>query len=211
MATDSSEVLDVCQEHRVRVVLTAITHPSGTDRVAEVAKRSEFSHCDVVLNVQGDEPFVSQAALQGAVAIVTSGRAPIGTAAAYADLTVLGRPDVVKVVCDDHGRALYFSRAAIPFLRDDADAAQLSLVVRQHVGVYAYTRLALTQWVGWAPHPLEQIERLEQLRPLAHGIAIGVADISATESGIDTEDDLLRANASWDMLHRDDAVAPLFT
>ena len=211
VATDSREVLEICHLHEVRAVLTATTHPSGTDRVAEVAGRPEFSHYDVMLNVQGDEPFVSRDAVQGAVTVVTSAGAQIGTAAVRADLGVLARPDIVKVVCDDHGRALYFSRAAIPYLRDEADAAQLALVVRQHIGVYAYTRLALSQWVGWAPHPLEQIERLEQLRPLAHGMTIGVADATATESGIDTEDDLLRANTTWDVLRREDAIAPLFT
>jgi len=93
---------------------------------------------------------------------------------------------------------LYFSRAAIPFLREDDDTAIRDTRIRQHIGVYAYTRDALQQWVRWPIHPLERIERLEQLRPLAHGLAIGVAETDeAPESGIDTEDDLLHANARW--------------
>jgi 3-deoxy-manno-octulosonate cytidylyltransferase (CMP-KDO synthetase) len=103
----------------------------------------------------------------------------------------------VKVVCTDEGRALYFSRAPIPYLRDPSDEALLAPLVRQHVGVYAYTRQALQQWVSCPPHPLELVERLEQLRPLAHGVAIGVAHVPAAEGGIDTEDDLHRANERW--------------
>lgn len=200
VATDSTEVLDVCRQFDVAAVLTSTSHPSGTDRVAEVAERPEFAHFNVMLNVQGDEPFVSADAVQGAVGIVTAGRAPIGTAAVHANSLILARPDVVKVICDDAGNALYFSRAPIPFLRESSDAEHLDSVVRQHVGVYAYTRAALAQWVGWTPHPLEQIERLEQLRPLAHGLTIGVADVADAPGGIDTEDDLLRANAQWDAL-----------
>ncbi len=181
--------------------MTSTDHPSGTDRVAEVAARPEFSSFDVFLNVQGDEPFVSREALAGAVEVVTSGLAQIGTAAVPVSPDTLQRPDVVKVVCADDRRALYFSRAAIPFLRDAADVAVLAPLVRQHVGIYAYARQALQQWVSWPPHPLELIERLEQLRPLAHGLSIGVATVAAAEGGIDTEDDLVRANAHWDVLH----------
>lgn len=201
VATDHAEVQEACARHGIPVVMTSAEHPSGTDRVAEVAARPEFSSFDVLLNVQGDEPFVSGEALAGAVDIVTSGLAPIGTAAVPVPADHLQRPDVVKVVCADDRRALYFSRAAIPFLRDTADAAVLAPLVRQHVGVYAYARHALQQWVSWPPHPLELIERLEQLRPLAHGLSIGVTTVAATEGGIDTEDDLVRANAHWDALH----------
>jgi 3-deoxy-manno-octulosonate cytidylyltransferase (CMP-KDO synthetase) len=94
---------------------------------------------------------------------------------------------------------MYFSRAPIPFLRDQADGAKLADRTLQHIGVYAYSREALTEWVSLPPHPLEEIERLEQLRPLAAGLPIGVAVTSeAPASGIDTEEDLERANARWD-------------
>ena len=182
------------------MVLTRDDHPSGTDRVAEVAARQEFAHFDVILNVQGDEPFVSREALAGAVAIVTGGLAPIGTAAVPIPASALSTPDVVKVVRGEDGHALYFSRAPIPYLRDAADAGAQQTLALQHVGVYAYTRDALQRWVGWAPHPLELVERLEQLRPLAYGLAIGVADVPAAEGGIDTEDDLERANLRWHTL-----------
>jgi 3-deoxy-manno-octulosonate cytidylyltransferase (CMP-KDO synthetase) len=146
---------------------------------------------------------VSREALAGAVRVVAAGRAPIGTAAVPVTLEALGQPDVVKVVCTDEGLALYFSRAPIPFLRDSSDIALLTPLVHQHVGVYAYSRPALQQWVQWAPHPLELVERLEQLRPLAHGLAIGVALVPSTDGGIDTEHDLQRANARWDQLYTD--------
>lgn len=197
VATDAIEIVDACAAHGIPAVMTAQSHPSGTDRVAEVVARAEFRHFDVILNVQGDEPFVSREALAGAVGVVTSGLAPIGTAALSAPAEILLRPDIVKVVRGDDGRALYFSRAPIPFLREATDSALRDPLVRQHVGVYAYTRAALQQWVAWPPHPLELVERLEQLRPLAHGLAIGVADVMAAEGGIDTEEDLVRANARW--------------
>ncbi|WP_411280353.1 3-deoxy-manno-octulosonate cytidylyltransferase [Gemmatimonas sp.] len=197
VATDHPEVFSACECRGIPVVLTREDHPSGTDRVAEVAERSEFSHFAVILNVQGDEPFVSHEALAGAVAIVTGGQAPIGTAAVPVPVAALSKPDIVKVVRGEDGCALYFSRAPIPFLRDPTDAGSQQALVRQHVGVYAYTRDALRAWVGWAPHPLERVERLEQLRPMAHGLAIGVADVPTAEGGIDTEDDLERANLRW--------------
>ncbi|MDQ8157820.1 MAG: 3-deoxy-manno-octulosonate cytidylyltransferase [Gemmatimonadota bacterium] len=200
VATDHPDIHRVCADRGIPVVLTRDDHPSGTDRVAEVAARPEFAAHAVILNVQGDEPFVSREALAGAVAIVASGRAAIGTASVPIAAEALRTPDVVKVVCTEDGRALYFSRAPIPFLRDPAEAPLQQSLARQHVGVYAYTREALQAWVAWAPHPLELVERLEQLRPLAHGLAIGVAMVPAAEGGIDTEDDLTRANARWSTL-----------
>ena len=204
VATDHQDILAACREFNVPAVLTSSNHPSGTDRVAEVAALAAYQGFDVVLNVQGDEPFVTAEALRGAVRQVTSGLADIGTVAAIAPDEILKRPDVVKVVRDNQGFALYFSRAPIPFLRDPSDASLLSAVVRQHVGVYAYTPHALRAWVKLPPHPLELVERLEQLRPLAHGLRIAVADVAAApEGGIDTEEDLARANARWmqDALH----------
>ena len=197
VATDDREVRAVCEQYNVPVMLTAATHPSGTDRVAEVARALMAGTTSVILNVQGDEPFVAADAVAGAVAIVRSGRADIGTAAAKADASILRRPDVVKVVCTDQGRALYFSRAPIPFLRDTGDVTRQASLVRQHVGVYAYTPDALATWVKLPTHPLELCERLEQLRPLAHGLSIGVADATCADGGIDTEADLIQANERW--------------
>jgi len=198
IATDSDEVADAVRPHGAEAFLTSANHPSGTDRVAEVASRREFRDFDAIVNVQGDEPFVSESALRGAVRQVTSGSFPLGTAAARGSEEILDEPNVVKVVAADDGRAMYFSRAAIPFLRDAAEAPLRSTRVWQHIGVYAYARDALARWVSLPPHPLERIERLEQLRPLAAGLAMGVALVDEPPTvGVDTLDDLVRANANW--------------
>ena len=201
VATDDLDVLHAIQSAGGTAVMTRADHPSGTDRVAEVAARPDFADADVIVNVQGDEPFMDESAVRGAVAQVTSGAAPIGTAAVPVGHDALDAPDCVKVVCDDEGRALYFSRAPIPFLRDHADAPVRDSLVRQHLGIYAYTRSALQQWVALPVHPLETVERLEQLRPLAAGLRIGVATAAPVViGGIDTEADLVRANAHWDSI-----------
>lgn len=218
VATDDARVIDAVRHVGGRAVLTRPDHPSGTDRVAEVVRRPEFADFGAIVNIQGDEPFVSAEAVRGAAQIVTDGTAPVGTAAAAASADVLAAPDVVKVVLDQHGRALYFSRAPIPFLRDAQDAddrATRDALVRRHVGVYAYTRAALLAWVALPTHPLERVERLEQLRPLAHGIPIRVALVDdAGEPGVDTPEDLARADAHWRARHaaRDlarDVAAPV--
>lgn len=202
VATDSEEIAAVIRERGGEVALTRSDHPSGTDRVAEVAAHSAFAAFDVIVNVQGDEPFVPADAIAGAIALVQSGRFPLGTAAAPAGPEILERPDVVKVVSDDTGRALYFTRAPIPYLRDAADRSLRDQLVRQHIGVYAYRREALATWVSRAPHALERVERLEQLRPLAAGVAMGVHVVATPPAaGIDTEADLVRANDLWDDLY----------
>jgi len=198
IATDSEEVAEVANEHGAEVVVTNEDHPSGTDRIAEVALRREYSDYDVIVNVQGDEPFVPRSAITGAVRMVTSGRFPLGTAAVRAPASVLRDPNVVKVVAAADGRAMYFSRAPIPFLRDAEDAAIQRPLIWQHIGVYAYESAALQNWVSLPATALEEIERLEQLRPLVAGIPMGVSLVDELVSpGIDTEDDLDRANREW--------------
>ena len=201
VATDSDEIAAVVRAAGGIAAMTDAAHPSGTDRVAEVASQRQYAAYGVLLNVQGDEPFVSEAAVRGAAELVTSGRFPLGTAAATATDQILGMPHIVKVVTADNGRALYFSRAPIPWLREPGDASIRTAYVRQHVGVYAYTRDALAAWVALPQHPLERIERLEQLRPLAAGLAMGVATVSELPAGgVDTEEDLAHANARWNEL-----------
>jgi 3-deoxy-manno-octulosonate cytidylyltransferase (CMP-KDO synthetase) len=202
VATESVEVVDVVAAAGGEALMTRADHATGTDRVWEVAERPELRDFSVIVNVQGDEPFLADEAVEGAVALVTRGAFPLATAAARAEPAILGLPNVVKVVCGDDGRALYFSRAPIPFLRDAADAPDLAGGVRQHLGLYAYTRDALCAWVALPVHPLERIERLEQLRPLAAGMAMGVALIDTPPpGGVDTEEDLDRANALWTELY----------
>jgi len=201
VATDSDEVARAATDAGADVVLTSPDHPSGTDRVAEVARLPRYRDIRTIVNVQGDEPFVAGAAVRGALRMVDEGGFGLGTAAARASRDVLAQPHVVKLVAADDGRALYFSRAGIPFLRDETDASILDGRVMQHIGIYAYERDALERWVGLPEHPLERIERLEQLRPLAAGMAIGVAIVDEPPTpGIDTEADLDRANARWTAL-----------
>lgn len=202
VATDSDEVARAARDAGAEVVLTRADHPSGTDRVAEVAACAGFEGASAILNVQGDEPFVSAAAVRGALAMVRQHGFPLGTVAARTDASALGRPDIVKVVTADDGRALYFSRADIPFQRDAANGDGPQPPILQHIGVYAYAPAALARWVSLPEHALERCERLEQLRPLAAGLAIGVAVIDERPArGIDTEHDLEQANAHWAGFH----------
>jgi 3-deoxy-manno-octulosonate cytidylyltransferase (CMP-KDO synthetase) len=202
IATDSEEVAAAASSAGAECVLTSPQHRSGTDRVAEVAAHPEYADYRVIVNVQGDEPFISEAIVSGATNIVASGRAALGTAATGAPSDAADDPDVVKVVCADDGRAMYFSRSGIPFVRDNADEALRTRTLLQHIGVYAYTREALAAWVALPEHPLERIERLEQLRPLAAGIPMGVAIVDEPAPiGIDTEADLAHANERWSQLN----------
>jgi 3-deoxy-manno-octulosonate cytidylyltransferase (CMP-KDO synthetase) len=200
VATDSPMVARVVERSQVRAVMTDRNHLTGTDRVAEVAARPEFTGFDAVVNVQGDEPFLAREALEGAIERVAGGD-DIGTAAAPLDAALAGDPSRVKVVTDAKGRALYFSRAAIPHHRDAADAPDSRYW--QHLGIYAYSRDALRRWTGLEPSPAELAERLEQLRALHHGLRIGVARLAEpAEPGVDTLDDLRRAEAHWQALQR---------
>ena len=195
IATDSEEIAAACAAFGADVVMTSATHESGTERVAEVAALPRFADHAVILNVQGDEPFVTAAQVDGAVGAVRAG-ADVGTAAApLVSAAELADPAVVKVVRAVDGLALYFSRAPIPFQRDadGAPAGPDSEWYLRHVGVYAYTPGALRRWVSLPPHPLERIERLEQLRALANGMRIGVALVSSAEGGVDTIADADRA------------------
>jgi 3-deoxy-manno-octulosonate cytidylyltransferase (CMP-KDO synthetase) len=194
IATDALEVLEVARGFGALAELTASGHPSGTDRIAEVVERPRYRGFEVVANVQGDEPFVTEEQVHGALAAVQSGgwlagtvAAPIGSAAEWRD------PAVVKVVRDDAGAALLFSRAPVPHSRDGEPDFATGMFLR-HVGIYAYARDALLRWVSLPEHPLERVERLEQLRPLAAGIRIGVATVAHADGGVDTPEDAVRAD-----------------
>lgn len=195
VATDSIEVAEALAPWGVTVIMTPPELASGTDRVAAVSALPEYAQFDIVVNLQGDEPFMPPEAIAGAVRRVEHGD-PIGTTASPMAAQDLDDPARVKVVMDHQGRALYFSRSAIPHLRDEADRA--STRWWQHLGVYAYRRDVLLSLATLPPSPLEQAERLEQLRALQAGIAIGVAQLDfPAAAGIDTPDDLAAAEARW--------------
>lgn len=195
VATDADEVAAACVAAGAEVVLSSSEHRSGTERAAEVASRQEYADFDVVVNVQGDEPFMTPEAVSTAAGFA-AGEWDIGTVATpVADAQEWRDPAVVKVVRGDEGRALYFSRAPIPSPRDGEpppDALRSGRYLR-HLGVYAYTAAALRRWAALPPDELEMIERLEQLRPLAAGLGIGVGVVPSVEPGVDTPDDVRRA------------------
>jgi 3-deoxy-manno-octulosonate cytidylyltransferase (CMP-KDO synthetase) len=191
VATDDPRIAELAGRF-VRVELTASDHPSGSDRVAEVAARCK---CDGVINIQGDEPLVdpeviNQVACALAEREMSTAATPLNDPADYEN------PNVVKVVVSSDHRALYFSRRPIPYLRD-ADgrpvAEQLAAFpFLKHLGIYGYQRATLLRWVQLPVSPLEQAERLEQLRALDHGIPIGVVTVDCPCVGVDTPEDVAR-------------------
>ena len=188
VATDSDEVRDVCTRSGIPVVMTSPSHPSGTDRVWEVAQARA---ADVYVNIQGDEPMIAPAHIDPLVQpFHDHPDTQVTTLKIRATDDEAMSRTVNKVVCALDGRALYFSKWAVPFDRDNRG------VVRwKHVGLYAYRRRALDLFHGWPPSPLEITEGLEQLRFLEHGIPIVVAETDTPTIGVDTEADLKAVEA----------------
>ena len=193
IATDDARVADAVAPYDCRVVMTRPEHPSGTDRIAEVAATTD---ADIIVNVQGDEPLIDPATIDAAIQpLLDDGALPMATARVrIRDWDDVRSPHVVKVVCDGQGRALYFSRAPIPHVRDAGDSAAPDCYW-QHVGLYVYRRAFLLKYAQWAPTPLEKLEKLEQLRVLEHGYPIAVVDTAYRSIGVDTPDDLERVRA----------------
>ncbi|MFN4148928.1 MAG: 3-deoxy-manno-octulosonate cytidylyltransferase [Rhodocyclaceae bacterium] len=208
IATDDERVMTAVAAHGLLAVMTRADHPSGTDRVAEVAMRRGWPDEAIVVNVQGDEPLIDPALIDAvAKALVNDGEASIATAAhRIHDFADFKDPNIVKVVTDARCRALYFSRAPIPWHRDglarQPDALPAELVVRRHVGLYAYRVDFLRRYGLLAPAPIEQWEALEQLRALWHGFHIHVIDCAhAPAPGVDTAEDLARVREWFAAMH----------
>ena len=182
--------------------MTRADHPSGTDRIAEVARALALGDDAVVVNLQGDEPLIDPALL-GAVAARIGAAVPMATCAhPMHDVADAFNPNVVKVVLDKAGRALYFSRATIPWHRDafaaDRSALPSGYVPLRHIGLYAYSNRFLQLYPGLEASPLEDIEALEQLRVLWHGYPIAVhVTASAPAAGVDTPEDLARVRLHY--------------
>ncbi|WP_163922367.1 3-deoxy-manno-octulosonate cytidylyltransferase [Photobacterium sp. Alg240-V54] len=198
VATDHADIYDCVSKLGANAVMTAITHNSGTDRLAEVAEKLVFADEDIVVNLQGDEPLMPTALLQQ-VAKLLEVNPNAGIATLMQPITQfedLINPNVVKVVQGENNSALYFSRAPIPFPRDEFSFDATTIPrgdYYRHLGLYAYRVKTLKQVTQMAEHPLESLEKLEQLRPLAHGVKI-VVDVAqeTPEHGIDTLEDLER-------------------
>jgi 3-deoxy-manno-octulosonate cytidylyltransferase (CMP-KDO synthetase) len=197
VATDHADIFAACAQHKVAVQMTRADHPSGTDRIAEVAALIGLPDDAVVVNVQGDEPLIDPS-LIAATATLISRDVPMATAAhTISDIEEAFNPNVVKVVLDKAGRALYFSRATIPWHRDgfalSRDAMPAGYAPLRHIGLYAYRNAFLQEYPQLSVSPLEQLEALEQLRVLWHGVPIAVhVTPHAPVTGVDTPEDLQR-------------------
>jgi len=184
VATDSDEILKICRQHGWEACLTSGEHRSGTERVHEVSNRYA---ADVYLNVQGDEPLTRPEHISALLGVMQDATVQVGTLATPASPEDIPNPNAVKVVTDLAGRALYFSRATIPYDRDRSSPAY-----RKHLGFYAYRKPALERFVRLPESSLEKAERLEQLRFLENGIPIQVGFTPYDTIGVDTEEDLQR-------------------
>ncbi|MEZ0316863.1 MAG: 3-deoxy-manno-octulosonate cytidylyltransferase [Methylophilaceae bacterium] len=196
VATDHQEIVAVVKQYGHEVVMTRESHVSGTDRIAEVALAHGWLDDVIVVNVQGDEPLIAPALIREVASnLAQHPDAAIATAChAIHDKTSMLNPNIVKVVMDTHGHAMYFSRAPIPYARD-AFAAGLdfpaNMPVYRHIGIYAYRVGFLKAYSGLKPAAIEQLELLEQLRALWHGYKISVAiSDNAPATGVDTQEDL---------------------
>ena len=183
VAADSRRIADACSAHGVRAVLTREDHPSGSDRLAEACEQLGLEGDDVVVNVQGDEPLIDISSVDALIAKLET--SPVGIATLACPLETdeeFQARDVVKVVIDSIGNALYFSRAPI-------GSRETAL---RHIGVYAYRRAAIDRFVSLAPSPLERAESLEQLRALQHGLRIAVSKTGKPHLGVDRPEDVAR-------------------
>ena len=207
VATDSEQIAHSVRAHGLEAVMTAAHHTSGTDRVAEVA--ANIPEAGIIVNVQGDEPLISPATIELAVdtmAAEISKQNGAGIVTTWEPIDCIEdvlNPDLVKVVVDDDGNAVYFSRSPIPYPRDavkrhgSPEAAlknepDLFKLFRKHTGLYVYRRDVLLQFTQWPPSQLERSEALEQLRALAHGVKIKVVEACSASTGVDTVADLQR-------------------
>jgi len=205
VATDSQQIVDAVESRGFEAILTAAHHTSGTDRVAEVA--AQIPEADIIVNVQGDEPLISPETIERAVDAMAAeiskqdGAGIVTTWEPIDSLDDLLNPDLVKVVLNENELAVYFSRSPMPYPRDAAkrngspEAAllnepELFKLFRKHTGLYVYRRDVLLEFTKWPPSRLEQIEALEQLRALEHGVKIKVVEACATSTGVDTVEDL---------------------
>ena len=197
VATDHEDIRAACEAHGVEVCMTRADHPSGTDRIAVVARALALAPDAVVVNLQGDEPLIDPALLAATAARIGPG-VPMATCAHFLhDAADAFNPNVVKVVLDKRGNALYFSRATIPWHRDGFAATRAALPPGyqplRHIGLYAYSNEFLQTYPTLEAAPLESVEALEQLRVLWHGYPIAVhITASAPAAGVDTPEDLAR-------------------
>jgi 3-deoxy-manno-octulosonate cytidylyltransferase (CMP-KDO synthetase) len=198
IATDFEKILKTCEVHNFKAVMTNINHASGTDRIAEVAQKLGWSDDEIVVNVQGDEPLIDPQLINEVALTLAHSRDAVMATACHAihDEASFLNPNIVKVVLDTNGNALYFSRAPIPYPRDDAHKQNIN--AHRHIGIYAYRVGFLNKYAELAVTELEKTESLEQLRVLHHGYKIAVTITeNAPASGVDTQEDLDAVRKIW--------------
>ncbi|MHB1175474.1 MAG: 3-deoxy-manno-octulosonate cytidylyltransferase [Sulfuriferula sp.] len=203
VAADDERIITAVKEHGYQALLTATHHASGTDRLAEVMDMLSLDDDTIVVNVQGDEPLIDPVLIHAVARELRLHPEAVMATACHAihDYATLTNPNVVKLVMDAEGYALYFSRAPIPWPRDAFAAGQSlpdGLPVFRHIGLYAYRAGFLRQYAGLAPAPIERFESLEQLRVLWHGykISVAVSELPA-QPGVDTAEDLAMVRQLW--------------
>jgi len=194
IATDDARIQETCEAFGATICMTSAEHETGSDRLAEVVALNDWDDDTIIVNLQGDEPLTPIAILKQVAtnlannpdASIATLATPLGKEAEYTD------PNVVKVVSDKNGMALYFSRASIPFQRDEDVQAQASDFALRHIGIYAYRAAYLKSFAKMEPCQIEQLEKLEQLRAMWHGARIHVdVAIEVPGHGVDTEADLI--------------------
>ncbi|MDR0408709.1 MAG: 3-deoxy-manno-octulosonate cytidylyltransferase [Campylobacteraceae bacterium] len=192
IATDSNEVIEVAKKYNIDAILTSTSHNSGTDRINEAAKKLGLKDDEIVINVQADEPFIEPE-------IVKAVKEKVEEVARKSDFSMVScykivekelatDPNLVKVVLDKNDKALYFSRCAIPYDRENSE-----IVYFAHLGIYGFTCKSLKEFCSFKEAPLENIEKLEQLRALYHGKQINMIEVKSKSFGIDTKEDLEKA------------------
>lgn len=203
VATDHADILKACTDYGIEAVLTHADHDSGTMRLAEAAALLHLPDHYIVVNVQGDEPLIEPELINSVAAQLQDNQISMATAAhLLTDFADFLDPNCVKVVLDNKGRAMYFSRAPIPWPRDNMRAGievmPADTPVYRHIGIYAYRVEFLKQYIQLSASPLEQLESLEQLRVLWHGFPLAVQITQyAPAAGVDTEEDLARVRSVW--------------
>jgi len=192
IATDSQEVVDLALKHNIKAVLTSSAHQSGTDRINEAVNILNLSDDEVVVNVQADEPFIETEVVQSVINKVkelSSREFTMVSCFKQISSEMADDPNHVKVICDDNGDAIYFSRSKIPYHRDHYNSAKY----KGHLGIYGFTKKSLNQFCSFNASILEETEKLEQLRAISNSAKINMVEVSSNSFGIDTKEDLENA------------------
>lgn len=188
IAADTEEVVELAKQHGFKAILTSQEHQSGTDRINEAAQKLNLCEDDIIVNVQADEPFIEETVVKSVIERAKCTEAMITSACKKIDLLHVKDPNLVKVILDANGNAIYFSRSTIPYDREGGFEGYFG-----HLGIYAFRKKSLETFCTLPYAPIEHIEKLEQLRAIYHGHKIAMVEVQSQSFGIDTKEDLERA------------------